>query len=144
MKEKPAPYILSTDWTEENKAEWVRTFDLATKQYEEYSLWLRGANAQNYAASLGTMTPSKVCPSDWCASVYNLGNRILHGRRNRIFILHYMLGLSVRGTMEHLGMVSRKTWAEECHHIKCVIGRRLLELEIWPPHNRITRRGYLD
>src|SRR3990167_8480343 len=63
--------------------------------------------------------------SDWCCDFHLLGKRILRGREERIFSLHYMLGLSFRGTMEAVDFDSVHALKDAMEIIEEKVGREL-------------------
>ncbi len=138
-------YQLPSDWTKENIDLWRRTFYAAREKYRIYSLFRRGDGVVDYAAdvTVSSYHPAKVDPSDWRGSVYLL-KRYLYGRRQLIFLIHFIAWKTKTETMGLLKMKSWKVFYEEVDFVQGVIGQKLLEFNLWPIRDEITQMGFFD
>ena len=94
----------------------------------------------------GAFPAKVVSASDWLMDFDRAGRhvlRVLHAERE-IFILHYLLGYAAEATMSRLGIPGWRSWQEVNKLIAERVGGELLRRELWPVHDRILRRGYLD
>ena len=103
-----------------------------------------GIHAQDYESwGMGGSTPCLLNISDWLADFHLAGKETLRGREERLFCLHYMMGLGVNATMRTLDLHSCRAFYLMAQTVQEKLGVEIVRRGLWPVRSHIGI-GYFD